>query len=293
MTDARPTGNSPSQRDSPPRPFSHGPPRPDESQFTGERPGWGEGFDYDYARHLAAYNHALGMVAGLRVLDAGCGEGFGTQLLAASAREVVGIDYSADAIAECRRLWCGPHRPNLRFEHVDVLRQGGFAERFDLVLSFQVLEHIRDSSGFLAALAARLDAQGMLVLTTPNRLRTASENPYHVREYTDGELRRELERVFSRVAIHGIHGNDKVETFETQRARAVRRILRLDPLGVRNLLPRSVVEFAFAKLARVVRRSARGEVAIVPEDFLVRDDTERALDLLAVCSGGPAGASNS
>jgi len=256
--------------------------------FTGERPGWSEGFDYDFSRHVAAYRHAASMVAERRVLDAGCGEGFGTQTLTQAAREVVGVDYSAEAIAECRRLWCSDgSRPGLRFERVDLTRPGVFTERFDVVLCFQVLEHIRDAASFLRALGERLAPGGVLMLTTPNRLRTVSENPYHVREYTEAELRMELAAVFDTVTILGVHGNDKVEAFELGRARAVRNILRLDPFGLRNYLPRRAVEFAFARLARVVRRRARpaGEDAIVPADFRVGgENIASALDLVAVCS---------
>jgi 2-polyprenyl-3-methyl-5-hydroxy-6-metoxy-1,4-benzoquinol methylase len=274
--------------------------RTSETPFTGERPGWGEGFEYDYARHIAAYRVAEPLVVGRRALDAGCGEGFGTQSLAAVAREVVGVDYSADAIAECRRLWTAG-RTNLRFEQVDLSTPSSssgssssasvssvFAERFDVVLSFQVLEHMREPQTFLRRLAEFLEPGGTLMLTTPNRLRSASENPYHVREYTAAELRRELEPIFANVSIRGMHGNAKIEEFEEGRARAVHRILRLDPLGIRNLLPKSIVEFAFARLARVARRRARpaDAPAIVPEDFSLRDeDVDRALDLVAFCSG--------
>lgn len=275
-----------------PGPEQASPPRPNRedaapaTSFTGERPGWGKDFDYDYARHVAAYRHAATLVGGRRVLDAGCGEGFGTATLAPLAAEVVGVDYSADAVGECRRLWIDAARPNLRFEQVDLTRPGEFREAFDVVLCFQVLEHIRDSTPFLRALAGRLAPGGLLLLTTPNRLRSASENPYHVREYTAAELAAELGKTFADVRLLGMHGNDKVEQFEEGRARAVRRILRLDPLGLRNLLPRAVVEFAFARFASLVRRQARpsGAEAIVPEDFRVGgDDLDRALDLVAVC----------
>ncbi len=265
--------------------------------FTGERPGWGDGFDYDYARHLTAYQQVRELVTAKRVLDAGCGEGFGTRTLADLASEVVGVDYSEAAIAACRRLWCEDtsasgrqHPANLGFECVDLTRPGGFNRRFDVVLCFQVLEHIREPLPFLRALADRLGPGGVLVLTTPNRLRTVSENPFHVREYTEPELRHELAAVFGEIAIRGIHGNDKVERFEQGRARAVQSILRFDPLGIRRLLPRSIVEFAFARLARVVRRRARaaGPAAatpITPEDFALRDGAvDEALDLVAICS---------
>lgn len=258
----------------------------DASKFTGERPGWGEGFDYDYARHIAAYRHAATLAAGRRLLDAGSGEGFGTQTLCTVAAEVVGVDYSEGAIAESRRLWCDAAHPNLRFERVDLTHPGQFQDTFDVVLNFQVLEHIQDPGPFLRGLRERVGPGGVLMLTTPNRLRTISENPFHVREYTAPELEAALKPLFREVLIAGVHGNDKVEKFDAGRERAVKRILALDPLGIRNMLPRSIVDFAFAKFARIVRRQARGNntTDIVPEDFRVSaDNVDRALDLVALC----------
>ncbi len=255
----------------------------DPKKFTGERPGWGEGFEYDYGRHIAAYRFAATMAAGRRVLDAGCGEGFGTQTLCDAAAQVTGVDYSDAAVLECRRLW---KKPNLNFQRVDLTHPEGFSETFEVVINFQVLEHIRDPKPFLAGLRERLGEGGVLVLTTPNRLRTISENPYHVREYTVAELRELLDGVFGSVEIRGMHGNARVEAFEAGRARAVRNILRLDPLGIRNLLPAALVQFAFARLAKLVRRSAQpsGAELIVPDDFHVgSENVDRALDLVALC----------
>ena len=82
-----------------------------------ERPGWGKDFDYDEGRHLAAYIKAAELAPGARVLDAGCGEGYGTQTLPSVAASVVGVDYSAEAIATCRRRW---QAPNLEFRVCDL-----------------------------------------------------------------------------------------------------------------------------------------------------------------------------
>ena len=254
------------------------------ANFTGERPGWGKDFEYDESRHLAAYVYARGLASGLDVLDAGCGEGFGTRHLAEVARSVTGVDYSPDAVEACQRTW---QATNLRFRQVDLTMPRDFSERFDLVLNFQVLEHIEDPVPFLQGLRDRLRPEGTLMLTTPNRLRSFSENPYHVREYTAPELEGVLGEIFGRVDIQGMHGNEKVELFDVGREKAVKRILRLDPFGLRNLLPSSLINFAFARLALVVRRSAKKSGAadlIVPEDFFVRsEDTDAALDLVALC----------
>jgi len=250
-------------------------------QVTGERPGWGEGYDYDESRHLVAYRWAVGLAAGRRVLDAGCGEGFGTVLLAEAGGDVVGLDRAPAAIAAARGRWS---RPGLAFRVGDLAAEDG---RYDLVTCFQVLEHQRGDHAFVRHLASLLAPGGALVLTTPNVLRSFSENPHHVREYRPGELRDLLGRTFAEVTLHGVTGNARVTAFDAGRERAVRRVLALDPLGLRHRLPAPVVAFAFARLSGVVRRRARRAVPadpITPDDFAVRDDAlDDALDLLAVC----------
>jgi SAM-dependent methyltransferase len=257
----------------------------DAARYTGERPGWGRtGFDYDEARHLAAYHYAAGCVRDRDVLDAGCGEGFGTQMLAATARSVLGVDHSSNAIEACRRMW---KQPNLRFQLLDLRRLGRLDETFDVVLNFQVLEHIADEPAFLEALRAKVKPDGRLLLTTPNRLKSFSENPFHLREYAPDELMKLLRSAFGKVTLLGIHGNDKVRAFDIGREKAVKRILKLDPLNLRKRLPRWLILPAFTALSAVVRRRARsqsGAALIEPEDFRVTgENPDEALDLLALC----------
>jgi SAM-dependent methyltransferase len=253
--------------------------------FTGERPGHGEHFEYDEARHRAAYLHARDRARDRDVLDAGCGEGFGTVLLAETARSVLAVDYSADAIAAAR---AAHGRPNLEFRQLDLYDLPGLDRRFDLVTNFQVLEHLTEPARFLRALGSVLAPDGTLMLTTPNRLTTVSENPYHVREYTAEELRELLRPIFPRVEIGSVLGNARVRAFDAERKRQVERILRLDPLGLRKLLPEGLVRFAFARLSVLVRRRIAGAVAesraIAPDDFTVVGESRAdALDLVAFC----------
>ena len=253
-------------------------------RFTGERlPEGDPHFQADMARHLAAYLVARPYCVGRRVLDAGCGEGYGSALVAEVAADVLGVDRSMAALARARANHAGPR---VRFACVDLERLDALRGRFDVLLNFQVLEHLSDPRPLLAQFTAHLEPGGTLVLTTPNRPMSVSENPYHVHEYTADELRPVLAPYFSQVDVRGVAGNEKVTAYENARRRQVARILRLDPLGLRHRLPAPVVKFAFAQFARLVRRLVATDAKpaeIGPEDFREQPSAEGAVDLLAVC----------
>jgi SAM-dependent methyltransferase len=253
--------------------------------FTGERlPAADPEFVVDRERHLAAYRFASEHAAGRTVLDVGCGEGYGAALLAAVARRVLAIDRP-----EAIRVAAGHYpRPALEFRALDVGRLAALDERFDLVVSFQVIEHLPEPPRFLAALAACAAPGGLLIVTTPNRLMSVSENPYHLREWTAPELLALALPVLPTVRALGVHGSERVLAYERARGEAVARILRLDPLGLRRLLPAAVVGRVFPRLARLVRRrlgAGRGLPEVTAADFSVRADAlERALDLVLVAT---------
>lgn len=251
--------------------------------FTGERLHASDPlFQADLARHLVAYRYAQRLAAGKRVLDAGCGDGYGTALLAEVAREAVGVDRAAEVIAVARQRY---QRPNLHYRAIELENLAALGERFEVVCHFQVIEHLPDPLPFLRAAKEILEPGGVLVITTPNRLLSRVENPYHVHEYVGEELQSLLLQVFPQVEMEGVWGNEAVMAFEEERAQRATRILRLDPLGLRHWLPRSAVEWAYPRLARWVRRgvSAAGKARIREEDFAIRPGTDGALDLLARC----------
>lgn len=266
----------------------------DKPGFTGERlPGAESGdFGVDLERHLAAYRYAVERAPGRWVLDAGCGEGYGAAMLARVARRVVGVD-RAEAIAIATERY---RLPQLEFRRADLERLDEIEERFDLVVSFQVIEHLPDPTGFLRALAARVAPGGEMLVTTPNRLMSVSENPYHLREWTAPELHALAAPVLPGVRVLGVQASERVLAYERARGEQVRRILRLDPLGLRRLVPGVVVRGVFPRLARVVRRRLRKGAALPAvgaDDFTVRaDGLERALDLMLVATilRGPAAA---
>ncbi len=254
--------------------------------YTGERLAADDPrFRPDMARHMAAYLLVGPLVDGKRVLEAGCGEGYGAEVLARHAAAVVGVDYDEAAVETARLRHAGV---NIEFQCIDLRKLADNAPgTFDVVTNFQVLEHLVDPTPFLAAAAACLKPGGRLILTTPNRLSSVSENPFHVHEYLADELRELLGRFFARVEIRGVIGTERVYAFEAARGARVRRILRFDPLGLRRLLPRALLEFAFSRLALLVRSQVAEHsadlVGLQPEEFSVAEsEPPQFLDLLAI-----------
>jgi len=153
-------------------------------------------------------------------------------------------------------------------------------------VSFQVIEHLDDPTLYLRAIARLLEPTGTVYLTTPNVLTSDGVNPWHVHEYEAGELRKLLLQHFAEVEMLGVGTGPRVAGYFEARLACIRRIMRLDPLGLRNLLPRSVVDWLFARFALLVRRGIAEDEGL-PEasvaDFPIGPATPTDIDLLAVC----------
>ena len=157
--------------------------------LTGERtvPGL-EAENYWFRRHEAVYQRLAGRCAGRDVLEAGCGEGYGADLIAGVARHVIGLDYDESAVAHVRAVY-----PRVE------MRQGNLAAlplptgAVDVVVNFQVIEHLWDQAQFVAECFRVLRPSGLLMVSTPNRItfspgRDTPINPFHTRELNAVEL---------------------------------------------------------------------------------------------------------
>ncbi len=157
--------------------------------LTGERtvPGISEE-NYWFRRHEAAYLLLAPRCADTVVLEAGCGEGYGADLLAGTARLVLGLDYDPTTAAHVAA----------RYPRVHV-RRGNLAtlplpdSAVDVVVNLQVIEHLWDQPAFLGECARVLRPGGSLLVSTPNRItfspgRETPLNPFHTRELAADEL---------------------------------------------------------------------------------------------------------
>ena len=174
------------------------------AEFTGERVIPGE-VDVDLLNeHMARYTFAARLARGKRVLDAGCGAGYGSAELARAAEQVVGVDRAPEAIAFARAHYAGD---NLSFEEASCEALPHSDASFELVVAFEVIEHLADWRGFLREARRVLAPNGQLVVSTPNKLYYTESrgpdgaNPFHVHEFDFAEFRAELTAVFPHVSL--------------------------------------------------------------------------------------------
>ncbi|MBN1530843.1 MAG: class I SAM-dependent methyltransferase [Thermoleophilaceae bacterium] len=153
------------------------------------------------AEHRARYWWAADYVESKDVLDAGCGTGFGTAMLAERhPARLVGVDIAPDALERARRL-----APNAEIARGD-LRELPFEDSsFDIVVCFEVIEHIERADEVLDELRRVLRETGCLLISSPNRDVYTPGNPHHVHEYLPDELEATLRSRFEHVELFRQH----------------------------------------------------------------------------------------
>jgi SAM-dependent methyltransferase len=177
--------------------------------LTGERtiPGL-DVENYWFRRHEVVYQRLAQHCADREVLEAGCGEGYGADLIAGVARRVIALDYDEATVAHVRA----------RYPRVEVIH-GNLAElplpdhSVDVVVNFQVIEHLWDQPQFVGECFRVLRPAGLLMVSTPNRItfspgRDTPINPFHTRELNADELTELLRGAgFASVVMSGVfHG---------------------------------------------------------------------------------------
>lgn len=179
--------------------------KPSALTFTGERftP---ENVREMWFEHWHRYLFASHLAAGRRVLDCACGEGYGAAMLARNASSVVAVDVDGQTLAHAARRY--GDQGNLEFFEADATHLDRLGNReFDLITSFETLEHLEDHDALLGSLVARLATDGVLLISTPDRAVYSDardyRNPFHVRELYRAEFEALLGRHFGAVQLLG------------------------------------------------------------------------------------------
>jgi ubiquinone/menaquinone biosynthesis C-methylase UbiE len=153
--------------------------------------------------HWHRYHFALAVAEGRRVVDAACGEGYGTSLLATRAKHAIGIDISNDVVAAARRRY--GDRANIEFRAARCEATGLPDASIDLFVSFETIEHVPDPEALVAEAARVLAPEGLFFVSTPNKRVYSDErnyrNPFHTRELERDEFERILAARFERVTV--------------------------------------------------------------------------------------------
>ena len=171
-----------------------------ELEFTGERviPGKPE-LQFLLQEHVVRYLFASQQVKNRIVLDVACGTGYGSNLLLnRGARKAIGIDNSIDAINYCIKNYL---RDNLEFKIGDCENLEFDEGHFDMIVSFETIEHLKNQENFLLEIKRLLKKSGLFIVSTPNKLMYPEGNPYHYKEFTYNEFKGLLLKFFPIVDI--------------------------------------------------------------------------------------------
>ena len=171
--------------------------------FTGERfvPGSPDAKGEMWYEHWHRYHYVLPLVTGKVVLDAACGEGYGSALMSRRAAKVCGVDISLEAIIHGRGAYAD--HTNLELIEASCTELPFEAARFDVVVSFETIEHITGQAQFLDEIKRVLKPEGVLILSCPNKAEYSDKrgftNEFHVRELYRPELDALLAPRFGRI----------------------------------------------------------------------------------------------
>ncbi len=235
-----------------------------------------------HQRLLQAYYLSQDYIKG-NVLEVGCGEGRGVQLVAPKADSYTGLDKITPVIDGLKSKY-----PEYMFIQAHIPPFAGIAsDSYDVVVSFQVIEHIRKDTEYLNEIHRVLKPGGIALITTPNIKMSLTRNPWHVREYTSDELIKLSKTIFSDVTMKGITGNEKVMEYYLMNKKSVDKITRWDIFKLQYRLPAFLLRIPYDLLNRMNRNKlvdGNGGIAmeIKNTDYILSDDPDNSLDLFCI-----------
>jgi len=202
----------------------------------------GEFFDLERKDHIARYVFASRFAQNAIILDVGCGAAYGLDFLSKTSKLAVGVDASSTAVSFAR------HRYGRDFElcNQDACALAFQDEIFDVVISFEVIEHLKDVEIFLANVNRVLKPEGLFIVSTPNKIymspgRRSPIWKWHQQEFYYSEFQSLLKRYFESVDLLGETVSNPNWQKRLQRVRRLHRLLTFVPTRVLTLVPLWIV----------------------------------------------------
>jgi len=231
-----------------------------------------------YQRHLIAYKEAANLISGT-VLEIGSGEGYGLMELAPKSEHYIAVDKYETLISEEIK-----EKNNITFIQLEVPPLSGVEDNsIDVVVSFQVIEHIKDDEQFLHEIYRVLKPGGKAILTTPNIMMSITRSPWHIREYTPNQMEELLNTSFDNYELKGVFGNEKVMDYHQRNKESVRKITRFDILNMQYWLPRWMLKIPYDILNRFNRQNLQDNNeklvnSIIYTDYTINSSADDCLD---------------
>ena len=243
-----------------------------------------------YLCHLETYRYAFEYVADKVVLDFGCGTGYGTNMLAEKCRSIIGVDVSEEAVVHAGKNYSNP---NLKYKVISSVEKSPLPfenNLFDVVVSFQVIEHINEARTYLKEIQRVLKPGGTVIVATPDRSARLFPfqkpwNAFHVHEYSDNELTELMHRYFKTVRMLKMGGGWELFGIEQNRVRKMKWLslpftLPIVPEPIRQNLLKYIMRIK--RKRRNLKSGNTVDWSFDTNDIRIEESVSNSVNLIAV-----------